>query len=71
MQRCSSGLSRTRPASTRSTGKKLGRFAHMTGNLKGQGLDEGGSTRVLVHAGKLIASGSPPSPPAAVPSPRH
>ena len=27
----------------------------MTRNLKGSGLDEGASTRLLVHAGKLIA----------------
>lgn len=36
---------------------KLVRFAHMTRNLKGNGLDEGASTRLLVHAGKLVASG--------------
>jgi nitric oxide reductase NorQ protein len=35
---------------------KLVKFAHMTRNLKGSGLDEGASTRLLVHAGKLIAS---------------
>jgi len=28
----------------------------MTRNLKGQGLDEGASTRLLVHAAKLIVS---------------
>jgi nitric oxide reductase NorQ protein len=39
---------------------KLVRFAHMTRNLKGSGLDEGASTRLLVHAGKLIASGVDP-----------
>jgi nitric oxide reductase NorQ protein len=39
---------------------KLVRFAHMTRNLKGSGLDEGASTRLLVHAGKLIASGVNP-----------
>ena len=39
---------------------RLVRFAHMTRNLKGQGLDEGASTRLLVHAGKLIASGVEP-----------
>ena len=32
----------------------------MTSNLKGQGLDEGASTRLLVHAAKLIASGVEP-----------
>ncbi len=35
---------------------KLVKFAHMTRNLKGSGLDEGASTRLLVHAGKLISS---------------
>lgn len=39
---------------------KLVRFAHMTRNLKGAGLDEGASTRLLVHAGRLIASGVKP-----------
>jgi nitric oxide reductase NorQ protein len=38
----------------------LVKFAHMTRNLKGNGLEEGASTRLLVHAGKLIASGVPP-----------
>jgi nitric oxide reductase NorQ protein len=37
--------------------ERLVKFAHMTRNLKGSGLDEGASTRLLVHAGKLIASG--------------
>ena len=36
----------------------------MTRNLKGSGLDEGASTRLLVHAGKLIAAASRRSPPA-------
>ena len=39
---------------------RLVRFAHMTRNLKGQGLDEGASTRLLVHAAKLIHSGVDP-----------
>jgi nitric oxide reductase NorQ protein len=38
----------------------LVKFAHMTRNLKGSGLDEGASTRLLVHAGKLINSGINP-----------
>jgi nitric oxide reductase NorQ protein len=42
------------------TATRLVRFAAMTRNLKGQGLDEGASTRLLVHAGKLIASGIAP-----------
>jgi nitric oxide reductase NorQ protein len=40
--------------------EQLVRFAAMTRNLKGSGLDEGASTRLLVHAGKLIASGIDP-----------
>ncbi len=43
------------------TAEKLVRFAHMTRNLKGSGLEEGASTRLLVHAGKLIASGIAPT----------
>jgi len=39
---------------------KLVRLADMTRNLKGSGLDEGASTRLLVHAGKLIARGVAP-----------
>ncbi len=40
--------------------EKLIKLAHMTRNLKGNGLDEGASTRLLVHAGKLIARGIAP-----------
>jgi nitric oxide reductase NorQ protein len=40
--------------------EKLVRFAQMTRNLKGSGLEEGASTRLLVHAGKLISSGVDP-----------
>ncbi|MCU7811830.1 MAG: CbbQ/NirQ/NorQ/GpvN family protein [Candidatus Thiodiazotropha sp. (ex Notomyrtea botanica)] len=39
---------------------RLVKFAHMTRNLKGSGLDEGASTRLLVHAAKLITSGVDP-----------
>lgn len=39
---------------------KLVKFAGMTRNLRGSGLEEGASTRLLVHAGKLIASGIEP-----------
>jgi nitric oxide reductase NorQ protein len=39
---------------------KLVRLAAMTRNLKGNGLDEGASTRLLVHAAKLIARGIAP-----------
>jgi nitric oxide reductase NorQ protein len=43
------------------TAARLVKFARMTRNLKGSGLDEGASTRLLVHAGKLIASGVGPA----------
>jgi len=39
---------------------RLVRFAQTTRNLKGAGLEEGASTRLLVHAGKLISSGIDP-----------
>jgi len=39
---------------------KLVKFAGMTRNLRGSGLEEGASTRLLVHAGKLMASGIEP-----------
>ncbi len=39
---------------------QLVKLAGLTRNLKGQGLDEGASTRLLVHAGHLIASGVAP-----------
>ncbi len=42
------------------TAKQLVKFARLTRNLKGSGLDEGASTRLLVHAGKLINSGIDP-----------
>ena len=38
----------------------LVRFAKMTRNLKGSGLEEGASTRLLVHAAKLIVLGIDP-----------
>ena len=37
--------------------RQLVRYGQMTRNLKGSGLDEGASTRLLVHAARLIASG--------------
>jgi len=40
--------------------EKLVKFAHMTRNLKGSGLEEGASTRLLVHAAKLIVTGVEP-----------
>jgi nitric oxide reductase NorQ protein len=36
------------------TARQLVKFAHMTRDLKGNGLDEGASTRLLVHAAKLM-----------------
>lgn len=39
---------------------KLVRLAEMTRNLRGSGLDEGASTRLLVHTAKLITSGVSP-----------
>jgi nitric oxide reductase NorQ protein len=41
--------------------EKLIKFAQMTRNLKGNGLDEGASTRLLVHAAKLIVEGLAPA----------
>jgi nitric oxide reductase NorQ protein len=40
---------------------RLIKFAEMTRNLKGNGLEEGASTRLLVHAGQLMMSGMAPS----------
>ena len=40
--------------------KQLVKFGAMTRNLKGSGLDEGASTRLLVNAGKLIVDGLKP-----------
>jgi len=40
--------------------EKLVRLAHLTRNLKGSGLDEGASTRLLVHAAKLMRRGIAP-----------
>jgi len=42
------------------TAASLVQLAHMTRNLKGNGLDEGASTRLLVHAGKLMQRGVAP-----------
>jgi len=42
------------------TAQQLVKFAHMTRDLKGSGLDEGASTRLLVHAAKLIHNGIKP-----------
>jgi nitric oxide reductase NorQ protein len=40
--------------------RQLVRFGAMTRNLKGSGLDEGASTRLLVNAAKLVAAGVAP-----------
>ncbi|MBT5230566.1 MAG: CbbQ/NirQ/NorQ/GpvN family protein [Methylococcales bacterium] len=40
--------------------RRLVKFAKMTRNLKGNGLDEGASTRLLVHAAKLMVTGIAP-----------
>ncbi len=37
--------------------RQLIKLAHLTRNLKGNGLDEGASTRLLVHAAKLMQRG--------------
>lgn len=42
------------------TAHKLVQIAHRTRNLKGHGLDEGISTRLLVYAGQMIAEGVAP-----------
>ena len=42
------------------TAERLVKFAHMTRNLKQNGLDEGASTRLLVHAAKLIQTNIDP-----------
>ncbi len=42
------------------TANKLVQIAHRTRNLKGHGLDEGISTRLLVYAGQMIVEGVEP-----------
>jgi nitric oxide reductase NorQ protein len=44
----------------REVAEKLVQVAHRSRNLKGHGLDEGMSTRLLVYAGQLIAKGIEP-----------
>jgi nitric oxide reductase NorQ protein len=41
--------------------RRLVKLGELTRNLKGQGLDEGASTRLLVHAAQLISAGRTPS----------
>lgn len=45
----------------REVATRLVRFGGMTRNLKGNGLEEGASTRLLVHAAKPMASGIDPN----------
>jgi nitric oxide reductase NorQ protein len=40
---------------------RLVKYAGMTRNLKGSGLEEGASTRLLIHAAKLMVSGIDPA----------
>ncbi len=40
--------------------RKLVKLGELTRNLKGQGLDEGASTRLLVHAAQLVSAGMTP-----------
>ena len=42
------------------TARRLVKLGELTRNLKGAGLDEGASTRLLVHAAQLIAAGVSP-----------
>ncbi|MDX9766244.1 MAG: CbbQ/NirQ/NorQ/GpvN family protein [Ectothiorhodospiraceae bacterium] len=41
--------------------RRLVKLAELTRNLKGAGLDEGASTRLLVHAAQLISAGMAPT----------
>lgn len=43
------------------TAQKLVKLGELTRNLKGAGLDEGASTRLLVHAAQLIDAGMAPA----------
>ncbi|MBI4998305.1 MAG: CbbQ/NirQ/NorQ/GpvN family protein [Rhodocyclales bacterium] len=40
--------------------KQLVKLGELTRNLKGQGLDEGASTRLLVHAAQIVSAGRTP-----------
>jgi nitric oxide reductase NorQ protein len=41
--------------------QQLVRLGQMTRALKGEGVDEGASTRLLIHAAQLIAEGMSPN----------
>lgn len=43
------------------TARRLVKLGELTRNLKGAGLDEGASTRLLVHAAQLISAGISPA----------
>lgn len=47
-------------ATDRQTANSLVKLARMTRSLKDAGLQEGASTRLLIHTGKLIGAGIPP-----------
>ncbi len=49
-----------KPRSMDGLAETLVRLGGMTRGLKDSGLQEGASTRLLIHAGKLIKSGIPP-----------
>jgi nitric oxide reductase NorQ protein len=51
----------TEGGSDADTAKKLVKLGELTRNLKGAGLDEGASTRLLVHAAQLIGAGIAPT----------
>jgi nitric oxide reductase NorQ protein len=41
--------------------RKLVKLAELTRNLKGEGLEEGASTRLLIHAAQLVGAGMTPT----------
>ena len=54
------GIIQTEGRTDPDTAKKLVKLGALTRNLKGAGLDEGASTRLLVHAAHLIGDGLDP-----------
>jgi hypothetical protein len=55
------GIVATEGRRRRRDGAPPGQAGELTRNLKGAGLDEGASTRLLVHAAQLIADGVAPA----------
>ena len=53
------GIVSTESGADRRTANLLVKVAQRSRNLRGTGLDEGASTRMLINAGKLIVSGLP------------